>query len=331
MDTPLEKLTGLVIPPDFLTKAKSVNEFAARALELDDLALKRSKIIIKLPDCMAAKPKFSWEDHGGVTPVKNQGGCGSCWAFTAMGAYEGAYRRINKEVIDASEQHILNCATYANGSDAGSCQGGWWDPVFNWMLTNGLPKETDVPYTASDKPCNASMPNTYRAVAWGFVTEKHEIPTVAQIKQALCAHGPLAVAVRATPAFQAYAGGVFNQMDPGGINHGVTLVGWDDSKHAWRIKNSWGTGWGDDGYMWIDYGSNKIGYAAAWVKPKNKLFFAKELFELIKKYHPLVSIKNFEGNAIETMQAVKEKAQEGAPKPPPPPPPPPRINLPKTR
>jgi hypothetical protein len=91
-----------------------------------------------------------------------------------------------------------------------------------------------------------------------------QIPSVTKLKNALCKYGPLAVAVRVTSAFQAYKSGVFNQKDPGGVNHGVTLVGWDDSKKAWLIKNSWGPGWGMSGYMWIGYGSNKIGYGAGW-------------------------------------------------------------------
>jgi hypothetical protein len=71
-----------------------------------------------------------------------------------------------------------------------------------------------------------------------------------------------------TPAFKAYMSGVFNEGSNADINHAVTLVGWDDSQQAWRIKNSWGTGWGESGYMWIAYTANKIGYAASWVQAK---------------------------------------------------------------
>lgn len=299
MDLPLEKLTGLVIPSDFLAVAAERNRFAEQALKLDFEAARRAKIIIKVPTCTAGMARFTWEDKAGVTPVKNQGGCGSCWAFTAMGAYEGANRIVNGPVIDTSEQQILNCATYADGSDAGTCAGGWWDPVFNWMLSSGLPEEATVPYLASDKPCSMAAAAPYRAVAWGFVTAKNAIPTRGELKAALCTYGPLAVAVRATGAFQAYTGGVFDENAPGGINHGVTMVGWDDAKHAWRIKNSWGTGWGEGGYMWIDYDSNKIGYAAAWVKPKHKLYFAKELGDLIKQFHPKLAFQQMSGASFE--------------------------------
>lgn len=86
----------------------------------------------------------------------------------------------------------------------------------------------------------------------------------------MCKNGPLAVAVNVTANFQSYTSGVFNENDNSGINHGVTLIGWDDNRNAWLIKNSWGTNWGDNGYMWINYNSNNIGYAAAWVKAKNE-------------------------------------------------------------
>jgi cathepsin L len=107
------------------------------------------------------------------------------------------------------------------------------------------------------------------------------MPTVAEIKKALCEHGALAVAVHVSNAFRLYTGGVFNEQANGLIkNHEVTLIGWDDSKGAWLIKNSWGTGWGgngDDasstrGYMWIAYGSNDVGYNASWVDVKHALY-----------------------------------------------------------
>src|SRR5262249_45369552 len=155
-----------------------------------------------------------------------------------------------------------------NGQDAGTCTGGWYDPVFNWTLTHGIADETIVPYAASDLPCPVRVTTPYRADVWGFVTDKSNIPTVEQIKQAICAHGAIAVAVRATPAFQGYTGGVFNEGASGPINHAVVLVGWDDDRGAWRMKNSWSTDWGEGGFMWIRYGSNSIGYAAAWVEAK---------------------------------------------------------------
>src|SRR5262249_6084435 len=113
--------------------------------------------------------------------------------------------------------------------------------------------------------CWDGAPHDLRAVNWGYVNASVDIPSVSEIKHAVVNHGPLSVAVNATGAFQAYNGGVFNENDPGGINHCVLITGWDEDKKAWHVKNSWGTGWGEKGYIWIHYNSNKIGYRAAWV------------------------------------------------------------------
>src|SRR5205823_4760917 len=135
---------------------------------------------------------------------------------------------------DTSEQDILSC------SGAGTCGGGWWMRAFNYAISTGVATEADYPYMATDSPCNASVSRPYRATAWGYVIPSGGIPSVNQVKQALCDHGPLSVGVFVTSAFQAYTGGVFNEQDTShGINHAVTLVGWDDSKGAWLIKNSW--------------------------------------------------------------------------------------------
>jgi len=195
-----------------------------------------------------------------ILPVRSQGPCGSCCAFGTHGALEGSYAILNKALIDSAEQDTLDC------SGAGDCGGVWW--AYQYLIDTGSAKEADYPYVAKKGTCKTGVQRPYRAVAWGYIDSKVEIPSVAALKKALCEYGPLAVAVAATPAFQAYRSGVFNEGSNANINHGVTLVGWDDSKQAWRIKNSWGTGWGESGYMWIAYTTNKIGYAAFWVQAK---------------------------------------------------------------
>jgi cathepsin L len=110
------------------------------------------------------------------------------------------------------------------------------------------------------------------------VKDDGSIPSVSQMKQAICDHGAISVAVRATDLFQAYKSGVFNESDPGQINHAVSLVGWDNSKNAWLLKNSWSTVWGMDGYMWIKYLSNSIGYASAWVDADKPMVVQKAFF-----------------------------------------------------
>ena len=246
-DKPLATLAGTRAPAELPALAKRQNEEATKLIQVDEQAKQEylrihpnalPEIQILRAPCAALKA-FDWRKQGKVTPIRDQDGCGSCWAFGAMGAYEGSYLIRNNVAIDTSEQHVLNC------SGAGSCGGGWHAGVFNWMISNGNTTEAEDPYTANDKPCKPNVSLPFRAVAWGYVEANGGIPTVDQVKAALCKYGPLTVAVYATSLFQHYTGGVFNEADTShGINHDITLIGWDDSKGAWLIKNSWGPFWG---------------------------------------------------------------------------------------
>jgi cathepsin L len=208
--------------------------------------------------------RFDWRDRKKVSAVRDQGNCGCSWAFPTIAAFESSYAiRSNCRISDvnASVQHLLNC------SAAGSCDGGWW--AFDYLVEHGVTTEQRLPYRQRVEHCE-EVPGLYRAIAWAYVgAGASTIPSVAELKQALCEYGPLAVAVNATPSFISYQSGVFSEKDPGPVNHAVVLVGWDDqkgTKGAWVIKNSWGTGWGQEGFMDIEYGSNSIGYGAAWVR-----------------------------------------------------------------
>lgn len=251
MDFTTEQITGMKPPKDWLEKAQEQDVVAKTFEQPEQTAL---------GSCVATAAKFNWADYGLVTPVKDQGPCGSCWAFGTHGAFEGSYAILNNTNINSSEQDTLDC------SGAGDCGGGWW--AYDYLINTGSADEANYPYTAEKKACKSSAVRPYKAAVWGYVNSRVEIPSVGELKKALCNYGPLAVAVVVTPAFQAYKSGVFNENSTAQINHGVTLVGWDDSKQAWRIKNSWGVGWGESGYMWIAYGCNKIGYGATWVQAK---------------------------------------------------------------
>lgn len=120
-----------------------------------------------------------------------------------------------------------------------------------------LMKNSDLRLTAGD-----------RALAWGYVNQPFDkMPSVEQLKSALIKHGPLAAGFWADHCFSVYKSGVFNGQNNRSINHVVMLIGWDDAKGAWLVKNSWGKDWGEDGFGWIKYGSNNIGLFAAWVQP----------------------------------------------------------------
>ncbi len=330
MDRSLDQLTGLVVPRDFGVKARQQNILARKLDTLDNTArdafAKQNNV--RLPELDYVNSvnarAFDWRKQGKVTAVRDQNPCGSCWAFAAIGAYEGSYLLRNDLSVDASEQDVLDC------SNAGTCKGGWHTTVFDYLIAKGNAYETSyAAYTATQGTCNSAIATPLRAVAWGYVTDdfipgtsNQRMPTVRELKNALVTYGPLAITVLATPQFQAYGGDEpFNEpksanetyMDSKGntfkvdadghaytvdpvagksyyVNHGITLIGWDDSKHSWLIKNSWGTNWGETGgygtergYMWIDYGTNNVGYAAAWVKAKsNKYLLPPTYMQMLK-------------------------------------------------
>ena len=252
MDYPLKKITGLVEPRDLNEQIKKQNLEAEKRVE------KKMKSTVQAA-CSASAASFDWRNANGSTPVRDQGACGSCWAFATLGAFEGSNRIKNNMEINGSEQDLVDCNPW--GYD---CDGGWW--AFQYVIDTGIANESDYPYTAAKGTCKTSVARPCKAAAWGYVGSTSAAPPVASLKQALCQYGPLSVAVNVTDAFQAYTTGVFNACVSGDINHGVTLMGWDDAKGAWLIKNSWNTAWGENGYMWIAYDCNNIGYAAAWVQ-----------------------------------------------------------------
>ena len=211
---------------------------------------------------------FNWRDKGMLTPIRFQGLCGSCWAFAAMAVYESVYLINYKTTLDLSEQYIVDCAVLSDGRDAGSCDGGSYWSVFAFLLDNGAVEEKMKPYKAKNTSCGGVLTSNYRVVEWKAINDG-KFPTVRQIKEAVAKYGPVAASVKVTPAFQAYTGGIFdefakvsNQYD---TNHAIVIVGWDDSKKSFLIKNSWGEDWGEKGYMWIEYGCNNIGRGASYI------------------------------------------------------------------
>jgi C1A family cysteine protease len=211
-------------------------------------------------------PQFSWRDK--IPPVRHQGYCGSCWAFATLGAVESSHSLLNNELVDLSEQQLVNCVPPASVTRGDNCQGNWPATALDWLQGNGDPTETTMPYTSRMSSCNSSAArHDTRVISWGFVNEDNpwDPPSEKALKKAIAAHGPVIATVLVTDAFQSYSGGVFDEGAPGGANHAVTIVGWDDARKAWHVRNSWGTSWGEDGYIWVKYGTNNIGSVASWV------------------------------------------------------------------
>ncbi len=210
---------------------------------------------------------YNWCDQGGCTPVRDQGQCGSCWAFGTVGPLESAILLEDGQSKDLAEQYLVSCNT-----DDWGCDGGFWAHDYHeWKLGAdgtgpGAVYEADFPYTATDAPCNGPYTHHESIADWVYIGNDSSVPSTDAIKQAILDHGPVSAAVCVNSAFQAYTGGVFTgSWFCFSINHAIVLVGWDDSLGAWRLRNSWGDDWGEDGYMWIAYGKQYVGYSANYV------------------------------------------------------------------
>jgi cathepsin L len=176
--------------------------------------------------------------------------------------------------------------------------GGYAYKVFDWMIDNNknVEKDATLPDGGTNGSCPGETPSTnYYATDWGVVHPSGDISKIASvpdIKAAMCKHGPIAASVNVTSAFQNYTNGVFNETPSDysnpTSNHAITIVSWNDNKNAWLIKNSWGTDSGDDGYMWIDYGTNNIGRRAAWVIAKKAPVIVKSIRDIKVKEGPII-------------------------------------------
>jgi predicted secreted protein len=216
--------------------------------------------------------RFNWCGMGGCTPVKDQGGCGGCWAFGTVGVLESAIKLGDGVTSDLSEQYLVSC-----NSEGWSCRGGWWAHDYHdWKFSPpearaGAVPESAFPYQASDVPCGGPYPHPYQIASWAYVypASPFSIPSVAAIKQAIADHGPIAVAMCTGSAFGGYRGGVFavdeSSQCGGGVNHAVVLVGWNDDEQSWTLRNSWGPAWGEGGYMRIRWNTSNVGYGASYV------------------------------------------------------------------
>ncbi len=209
---------------------------------------------------------FNWCDQGGCTAIRDQGNCGSCWAFGTVGPLESNILIKDGQSKDLSEQYLVSCNT-----DGWGCSGGWWAHDYHeFKIPPGEPDagavyESDFRYVAADVPCNPPHPHHEKILDWRFVKSSSSVPKVKDIKDAIYNYGPVAVAVCVNSAFQAYDGGIFIGPSCTSMNHAVVLVGWDDDQGVWYLRNSWGKNWGESGYMRIAYGVSKVGYSANYI------------------------------------------------------------------
>ena len=243
-------------------------EFAKTYLNLNYDAMAMANFeptIVKVTN--AAPDAWNWQDKGVVANVKDQGSCGSCWAFSTMANLEGLYALQKGVVKTFSEQQLVDC----DNTDSG-CNGGLMEYSFTWLKDNGgFNLDTDYPYKGTKQACKSDSSKYVDMKVTGYKKLGNEYSNwdcvdEEGIKEFLYETGPLAVALNANP-LQTYSSGILDktaaQCPTSGLNHAVTMVGYGtdtaSGKDYWLVKNSWGKSWGESGYFRIRRGNGTCG------------------------------------------------------------------------
>ncbi len=221
------------------------------------------KAVHSAPDNLSDVPSsLDWTQKGAVTPVKDQGQCGSCWSFSTTGALEGALQIKGGDLISLSEQNLVDCDNRKGdprGTDMG-CNGGLMDNAFDWTGKNGgLCTEADYPYTSGTTRTGGTCQDSCSKVA-ASAPKSHtdvQVNSDSAMMSAL-AQQPVSIAIQADQKdFQLYQSGVFTGDCGTQLDHGVLAVGYgtESKEDYYKVKNSWGETWGDKGYILLGRGS----------------------------------------------------------------------------
>jgi cathepsin L len=217
----------------------------------------------------ALPTSWDWRQQGAVTHVKDQGQCGSCWSFSTTGSTEGCHKIVTGSLVGVSEQNLVDCSSNVQYGNHG-CNGGLMTNAMNYIISNGgIDTESSYPYTASQGTCHYNSANkgatlkSYYNIAKGSESDLQNQVYV----------GPVSVAIDASQSsFQFYKSGVYYEPKCSSTNldHGVLAIGWgvDGGQDYWWVKNSWGTGWGQAGYIEMARNkNNNCGIATQATRP----------------------------------------------------------------
>jgi len=212
--------------------------------------------------------EFDWRDKGGiVTPVKDQGFCGSCWAFSTTGNIEGQWALAGNNLTSLSEQNLVDCdhkCTTWEGEEAcdSGCDGGLPPNAYNYVIDNkGIDTESTYKYEGYDGTCRFKTSGIGAKISnWTFISQEEDEMAVVLVNR-----GPLSVAVEAD-MWQFYFGGVFYLPCGTSLDHAVLITGYGTETDIffqkmpfWTVKNSWGSGWGSYGYIYVERGNGRCG------------------------------------------------------------------------
>ncbi|XP_039459031.1 procathepsin L-like [Oreochromis aureus] len=228
---------------------------------------RRGSTFLRLPEGIDLPDTVDWRDKGYVTGVKDQKMCGSCWAFSTTGALEGQHFRKTGMLVSLSEQQLVDCS---QSFGTHGCHGGWMYFAFQYIKANGgIDTEQSYPYEAKDGSCRYN-PASVGATCSGYAyVEKYNEEA---LKEAVATVGPVSVAVNVQDSFRFYTSGVYDEPGCSStiLNHAVLVVGYgtENGHDYWLVKNSWGRGWGEMGYIKMSRNKyNQCGIASVALYP----------------------------------------------------------------